>query len=225
MPSGGPSVPRCGPISKALGPVSKSWAGAPGWAYLAATLAFLTLCCGGMKAFGVLPPLRAGIPRRGRGQLPGLDRAAAGRTSRRRRTSAQALGVGWSLNLTAEAGFIVALVAGLLIGNFLPRVRGLAEGGDPARAVRQDRRSSSSAAFLGITATEQLGLATSVMFRGLCAIVEAYLIYWASSITSRAGTSNSAASGPRRWPRASRSAASRRPSPPAPPSRRGRWCR
>ena len=33
--------------------------------------------------------------------------------------------------------------------------------------------------FLGVTAAEQLGLATSVMFRGLCAIVEAYLIYWA----------------------------------------------
>ena len=33
--------------------------------------------------------------------------------------------------------------------------------------------------FLGITAAEQLGLATSVMFRGVCAIIEAYLIYWA----------------------------------------------
>ena len=33
--------------------------------------------------------------------------------------------------------------------------------------------------YLGVTAAEQLGLATSVMFRGLCAIVEAYLIYWA----------------------------------------------
>ena len=30
-----------------------------------------------------------------------------------------------------------------------------------------------------MTAAEKLGLATAVMFRGLCAIVEAYLIYWA----------------------------------------------
>ena len=30
-----------------------------------------------------------------------------------------------------------------------------------------------------MTAAEQIGLATSVMFRGACAIVEAYLIYWA----------------------------------------------
>src|SRR4051794_9341674 len=29
-------------------------------------------------------------------------------------------GIGWSLNLTNEAGFIVALVAGLAIGNLLP---------------------------------------------------------------------------------------------------------
>jgi len=33
--------------------------------------------------------------------------------------------------------------------------------------------------FLGITAAEQLHLAGTVMLRGLCAIVEAYLIYWA----------------------------------------------
>ena len=32
---------------------------------------------------------------------------------------------------------------------------------------------------LGIKAAEQLGLASSVMFRGLAAIIEAYLIYWA----------------------------------------------
>jgi uncharacterized membrane protein YadS len=32
---------------------------------------------------------------------------------------------------------------------------------------------------LGVKAAEALGLASAVMFRGLCAIVEAYLIYWA----------------------------------------------
>ena len=34
-------------------------------------------------------------------------------------------------------------------------------------------------AGLGVKAAESLGLASSVMFRGLCAIIEAYLIYWA----------------------------------------------
>src|SRR5262249_51289931 len=33
--------------------------------------------------------------------------------------------------------------------------------------------------FLGITAADKLGLATSLMFRGFAAIIEAYLIYWA----------------------------------------------
>src|SRR6059036_1143461 len=33
--------------------------------------------------------------------------------------------------------------------------------------------------FLGITAADKLSLATSLMFRGLAAIIEAYLIYWA----------------------------------------------
>ena len=32
--------------------------------------------------------------------------------------------------------------------------------------------------FLGIAALEQRALATSVMFRGACAIIEAYLIFW-----------------------------------------------
>src|SRR5207237_10850469 len=33
--------------------------------------------------------------------------------------------------------------------------------------------------FFGITAAEKLSLATSLMFRGFAAIIEAYLIYWA----------------------------------------------
>ena len=34
-------------------------------------------------------------------------------------------------------------------------------------------------AGLGVKAAEAAGLASAVLFRGLCAIVEAYLIYWA----------------------------------------------
>lgn len=87
-------------------------------------------------------------------------------------------GISWSLNLTLEAGYIIALLAGLFIGNFAPgfsRVMG--------EAIRPELYIKTAivilGGFLGITAAEQLGLATSVMFRGLCAIVEAYLIYWA----------------------------------------------
>ncbi|HWQ55496.1 MAG TPA: putative sulfate exporter family transporter [Bryobacteraceae bacterium] len=87
-------------------------------------------------------------------------------------------GVRWSLNLTAEAGFIIALLAGLVIGNFLPGVAAFMK-----EAIRPELYIKTAivilGGFLGVTAAEQLGLATSVMFRGLCAIVEAYLIYWA----------------------------------------------
>jgi uncharacterized membrane protein YadS len=87
-------------------------------------------------------------------------------------------GIPWSLNLTGEAGFIIALVAGLAVGNFLPalaeRIR---------EAVRPEWYIKIAivllGATLGVKSAEALGLATAVMFRGLCAIVEAYLIYWA----------------------------------------------
>lgn len=90
----------------------------------------------------------------------------------------EAYSVGWSLSLTAEAGYIIALLAGLVIGNFMP---GLA--GRMKEALRPELYVKTAIVILGATvgvkAAEQLGLATSVMFRGLCAIIEAYLIYWA----------------------------------------------
>src|SRR5215467_2870507 len=90
----------------------------------------------------------------------------------------QKFGINWSLRLTNEGGFIVALIAGLIVGNFLP---GLAEW--IKEAVRPEWYIKTAivilGGFLGITAAEKLGLATSLMFRGLAAIIEAYLIYWA----------------------------------------------
>ncbi|MGC9028998.1 MAG: putative sulfate exporter family transporter [Desulfomonilaceae bacterium] len=90
----------------------------------------------------------------------------------------KAFGITWSLNLTQEAGFIIALIVGLIIGNLFP---GFTE--SIKDAVRPELYIKTAIVILGgalgATAAEQLGLATSVMFRGLCAIVEAYLIYWA----------------------------------------------
>ena len=84
----------------------------------------------------------------------------------------------WSLSLTAEAGFLVALIAGLIVGNLFPA---LVEA--TREAIRPEWYIKTAivilGGFLGVKAAEQLGLATAVMFRGLCAIVEAYLIYWA----------------------------------------------
>jgi uncharacterized membrane protein YadS len=88
-----------------------------------------------------------------------------------------ALKIPWSLNLTNESGFILALLAGLIVGNFLPGVaRSMKE------AIRPELYIKTAivilGGFLGIAALEQRALATSVIFRGACAIVEAYLIYW-----------------------------------------------
>ncbi len=85
--------------------------------------------------------------------------------------------ISWSLQLTAEAGFIVALAAGLIVGNFLP---GCAEA--LREAIRPEMYVKSGivllGGFFGVAAAGQIVLAKAVMFRGVCAIIEAYLIYW-----------------------------------------------
>lgn len=84
----------------------------------------------------------------------------------------------WAMGLTGEAGFILALLAGIFVGNFLP---GVAE--ELKEALRPEMYIKIAivilGAELGVKAVDALGLASSVIFRGLCAIVEAYLIYWA----------------------------------------------
>jgi uncharacterized membrane protein YadS len=87
-------------------------------------------------------------------------------------------GITWSLKLTGEAGFIIALIAGLAVGNFMPRLATFLR-----EAIRPEWYIKTAivllGAALGVKSAEALGLASAVMFRGLCAIVEAYLIYWA----------------------------------------------
>ena len=90
----------------------------------------------------------------------------------------QKFGITWSLKLTPEAGFIVALAVGLIFGNFVPSFANAIK-----EAVRPELYIKTAIVILGgslgMMAAEKLGLASAVMFRGLCAIVEAYLIYWA----------------------------------------------
>ena len=87
-------------------------------------------------------------------------------------------GIAWWMNLTGEAGFIVALGAGLIVGNLFPRLVDLMR-----EAIRPELYIKIAivllGASLGVKSAEAMGLAKAVMFRGLCAIVEAYLIYWA----------------------------------------------
>ncbi len=87
-------------------------------------------------------------------------------------------GISWSLKLTPEAGFIVALLVGLILGNLFPSFAATIK-----EAVRPEWYIKTAivilGGFLGVTAAEKLGLASTIMFLGLCAIVVAYLIYWA----------------------------------------------
>jgi len=85
----------------------------------------------------------------------------------------------WSIGLSGEAGYIVALIVGIIVGNFMP---GVAEAMRPACRPEMFVKIAIiiMGAELGVKAAEAIGLAGHVVFRGLCAIVEAYLIYWAA---------------------------------------------
>ncbi len=87
-------------------------------------------------------------------------------------------GLTWSLKLTGEAGLIIALLAGLFISNFMPKfAESLKEAAKPEWYIKT--AIVILGAGIGVKAVGAMGLATAVMFRGLCAIIEAYLIYWA----------------------------------------------
>jgi len=90
----------------------------------------------------------------------------------------QKFGISWSLRLTNEGGFIFALLAGLIIANFLPRFAEWLKD-----AIRPELYIKIAIVILGgffaVTAAGKLNLASSLLLRGAAAIVEAYLIYWA----------------------------------------------
>jgi uncharacterized membrane protein YadS len=90
----------------------------------------------------------------------------------------QKFGIGWSLKLTNEGGFVVALVVGLIIANFFPRfAEWLKDAVRPELYIKIAIVILGS--FLAVTAAGKLNLATGLLLRGVAAIVEAYLIYWA----------------------------------------------
>src|ERR1700730_7947476 len=90
----------------------------------------------------------------------------------------QKFGLAWSLKLTNEGGFIVALLSGLVIANFFPRFADWLK-----EAIRPELYIKIAIVILGatvaVTAAGRLSLASSLLLRGAAAIVEAYLIYWA----------------------------------------------
>jgi uncharacterized membrane protein YadS len=90
----------------------------------------------------------------------------------------QKFGISWSVGLTNEGGYIVALIVGLLVANFFPRFAEWLN-----EAIRPELYIKIAivilGGFLAVTFASKLNLAGSLLFRGIAAIVEAYLIYWA----------------------------------------------
>lgn len=88
------------------------------------------------------------------------------------------LGMGSSMGLTGEAGYLVSLALGLFVGNVFP---GFVRRFDSI--LRADLWIKPAIVLVGgavgVKAMEQQALAGAVLWRGFAAIVEAYLIYWA----------------------------------------------
>src|SRR5690348_6443915 len=90
----------------------------------------------------------------------------------------QKFGISWSLKLTNEGAYIFALIVGLVIANVCPRFAEAIKD-----AVRPELYIQIAIVILGgffaVTAAGKLSLASSLLLRGVAAIIEAYLIYWA----------------------------------------------
>ena len=87
-------------------------------------------------------------------------------------------GLPWAMSMSGEFGYILALILGLVIGNFVPGLaNAMKEAARPELYIKTGI--VIMGAGLGIKAAQSFGLASNIMFRGFCAIVEAYLIYWA----------------------------------------------
>jgi hypothetical protein len=128
-------------LNKALAPISKAYAGLGGVGALVATyVGLLALMTAGAAA------LRADV---GRFVLAftavfwisyicwivGSYANVAVNTP----ADMQKFGISWSLRLTAEGGFVIALIVGVVVGNLLPGVAGWNAGGNSTGIVHQDR--------------------------------------------------------------------------------------
>jgi uncharacterized membrane protein YadS len=93
-------------------------------------------------------------------------------------TDPQKFNIPWSLKLTGEGGFIFALVLGLIIGNFF---RSFAQFINEALLPEFYIKTAIGlmGALLGLKSAQAFGLASTILFMGLCAVIVAYLIFWA----------------------------------------------
>jgi len=163
---------------KALGPASKAYANTPALISLVATYLFtMVILAVGAKGLG------ASVKRFIKGYtavfvlsylcwVVGSWAYIAATPDKR-----SAFHISWSLNLTNEFGYVIALVLGLIVGNFIPSVAAAMK-----EAIRPELYVKTAVVllggFLGITALDQRSLAGAMLFQGACSILAAYLIFW-----------------------------------------------
>jgi uncharacterized membrane protein YadS len=167
-------------FSKALGTVSKSYASLGGFGALVATYAALLVLLSGaavalkidLKKFALAFTVVFWIAYAS--WIVGNFATFAAVTP----ADLQKFGISWSLRLTNEGAYIVALIVGLVITNVFPRFAEAIKD-----AVRPELYIKIAIVILGgffaVTAAGKLSLASSLLLRGVAAIIEAYLIYWA----------------------------------------------
>jgi uncharacterized membrane protein YadS len=166
-------------VSKALAPASKAYAGLGGIGALAATYVALTVALSIGAAALKVDVKRFALAFTAVFWLAYVAWIIGSFANFAANTPGdmKKFGIDWSLRLTNEGGYIVALLAGLFVGNFLPGLAAWMK-----EAVRPELYVKTAivilGGFLAVTAAEKLALATSVMFLGLAAIVCAYLIFW-----------------------------------------------
>jgi uncharacterized membrane protein YadS len=166
-------------LGTALAPVSKAYAGLGGVGSLIATyVGLLVLMTAGAAALGInigrfMAAFTAVFLISYVCWIIGSNVHSALNTP----AAMEKAGISWSLRLTAEGGFVIALIAGLIVGNFLPGLAAWMQ-----EAIRPELYVKIAivilGGFLGIVSAEKLGLATSLMFLGLASIIVAYLIFW-----------------------------------------------
>jgi len=167
-------------FSKALGTVSKSYASLGGFGALAATyIALLVVLSGAAVALKIdvrkfALSFTAVFWIAYASWIVGNFATFAAVTP----ADLQKFGISWSLRLTNEGAYIVALIVGLVIANVFPRFADAIKD-----AVRPELYIKIAIVILGgffaVTAAGKLSLASSLLLRGVAAIIEAYLIYWA----------------------------------------------
>ena len=153
-----------------------TWKGLPGWGALLVSYAVIT----GLLAFGI-KLIRGNVANFIRGFTIIFFMAIACYTLGANAyiaanpTQLAKQGIPWALGLSTEAGLIVALLVGIMVGNFTPKfAESLREACRPELFVKI--AIVIMGAELGVKAADAAGFAGHIIFRGLCAIVEALLV-------------------------------------------------